>query len=258
MVCAGADVVFQCAQPEYHEWPEKFPPIIHGIVSGLARLNAEGNGPRLVMGDNLYMYGPTGDQPIREDLPYAATGRKGKTRANLATYALDTHRVGKVRVTIGRASDFYGPRVHGSAVGDLFFKPILAGRMANVMGNPDLPHTYTYIRDFARGLVTLSEHEAAFGRAWHVPSAKTISTRQFAELVGRETEQEARLRAAGPLMMAVVGLFSPEVREMREMMYEFTELFVVDDSDFRQAFSNGTTPHDQAIRETVAWYRTQS
>lgn len=257
-LCAEADVVFHCAQPEYHEWPEKFPPITRGIVEGLAQLNTDAGRPRLVMGDNLYMYGPSHGAPIHEALPYAATDRKGRTRAAMATLVLEAHREGHITAVIGRAADFYGPRVTGSAVGELFFEPALAGRPANVMGNPSLLHTYTYIRDFARGLVILSEHEAAFGRAWHVPNAPTVSTRRFAEMVGQVTGQPVKLRVAGPLLMSLVALFSPEVREMKDMMYEFVEPFVVDDSDFRAAFNGATTPapHETAIRETVAWYRT--
>ena len=129
--CAAADVVFHCAQPHYHEWPEKFPPITNGILEGVSRTSA-----RLVMGDNLYMYGPTGGAPIHEDLPYAAKTRKGACRAQMAQKVLDAHRSGKVRTTIGRASDFYGPRVLGSAVGDIVFHAVPAGKTVNVLGNP--------------------------------------------------------------------------------------------------------------------------
>lgn len=251
-LCAGMDVVFQCAQPEYYEWPEKFPPIMRGIVAGVAQTNA-----RLVMGDNLYMYGPTDGRPLQENLPYAATGRKGRTRAEMAQMVLAAHAEGRIVATIGRASDFYGPRVLGSAVGEIFFEPALEGKPVNVIGNPDLPHTYTYIRDFARGLVTLSESEAAFGRAWHVASAETITTRDFADLVAAEVGQTVRLRPAGKGTLAVMGLFVKEIREMREMAYEFTEPFVMDDSQYRQAFGNGTTPHRDAIRATVAWYKSR-
>jgi nucleoside-diphosphate-sugar epimerase len=251
-LCRTADVVYQCAQPAYHEWPEKFPPIMRGIIAGLARTKA-----RLVVGDNLYMYGPTGGRPLREDMPYAATGRKGATRAMMAQMVLDAHAAGTVCATIGRASDFYGPRVLGSAVGEIFFEPALQGKPVNVLGNPDLPHTYTYIRDFARGLVTLSEQEAAFGRAWHVPSAATISTRAFADLVAAEIGQPVKLRPAGKGMMFVAGLFVKEMREMQEMAYEFTEPFIVDDSRFRDAFGGETTPHADAIRATVQWYRSR-
>ncbi len=247
---AETDVVFHCAQPGYHEWPEKFPPITNGILAG-----GGGTGVRLVMGDNLYMYGPTGGQPIRESMPYAASGRKGRCRAEMAQTVLAAHERGEVKATLGRASDFYGPRVLGSALGEMFFGPALVGESINVLGNPDLPHTYTYIRDFARGLVTLSEHEKAFGRAWHVPSGPTVSTREFAQWVGEQAGQPVKLRAAGPFMVSVLGLFSPDVREMREMLYEFNEPFLVDDSDFRAAFPSEVTPHDTAIAETLAWFR---
>ena len=255
VVCAGADVVFHCAQPAYHEWPEKFPPITQGIVAGLQRLNKTGPEPRLVMGDNLYMYGPTDGKPIREELAYAATGRKGKCRAEMARYVLNAHQAGNIKATLGRGSDFFGPRVLDSAAGEMLFGAALRGKPVNVLGAPDLPHTLTYIGDFGRALVTLSEHEEAFGRAWHVPSAETVTIRRFAQLVGEEIGRPVKLRVANGLIVGTAGLFVPALREMKEMMYAFEEPYVVDDGDFRQAFGNGATPHAQAIRETVGWYR---
>lgn len=249
-IASGADVVFHCAQPGYANWPALFPPINNGILEGVARTHA-----RLVVTDNLYMYGPTNGAPLREDLPYAATGPKGRTRAEMATQFLDAHHNGRIQVTIGRASDFYGPRVLGSAVGEVIFEPALQGKTANALGNPDLPHTYTYIKDFARALVTLSEYAEAFGQAWHVPSAPAISTRAFVDLVAAEVGQPVKLRTAGKLTLTVLGVFVPEMREFKEMLYEFDEPFVVDHGRYRQQFGNGVTPHAIAIGETVAWYR---
>ena len=185
-ICAGADVVFQCAQPPYADWPENFPPIITGLIEGVSR-----TGARLVVGDNLYMYGPTGGAPIHEGLPYAATGPKGRTRAKLARQLLDADAVGKLPVTLGRASDFYGPRVLDSTAGEIIFGAALEGKAINALGDPDQPHTLTYIRDFAQALVTLSEQSEAFGYAWHVPSAETVSIRRFVEMVGDEVDQTA-------------------------------------------------------------------
>lgn len=249
-VTAGADIVFFCVQPVYHEWPEKFPPLAASIIEGVAR-----SGAKLVFGSNLYMYGPTHGQPIHEALPYAAQTRKGLARAQVATMLLDAHNAGKLPVTIGRASDFYGPRVTASFVGDLLFEAALAGKTANLTGDIDLPHTLTYIRDFARALVTLSQHEAAYGRFWHVPSAPTITPRQFIQLIEAEIGQPVRVRAASKWMMRLVGLFNPAAGEVVEMMYEFEEPFVVDHSRFAETFGSEVTPHDQAIQETVAWYR---
>ncbi|MBK8046649.1 MAG: NAD-dependent epimerase/dehydratase family protein [Anaerolineales bacterium] len=155
----GAGVVFETAQPEYTEWPEKWPPLVKSIIDGMAQTTTP-----LVFVDNLYMYGPTGGKPIREDTPYAATGRKGKTRAEVANALLDAHKAGKIRVTIGRASDFYGPRVKdASTFGERFFEAVWAGKPVDLFGNPDALHTYTYVPDFAKSLITLSGQEEAYG-----------------------------------------------------------------------------------------------
>ena len=250
---AGAEIVFLCAQPHYHEWTEKFPPIINGVLSGLA-----GQGSKLVFGDNLYMYGSTHGQPLHEDLPYAAAGHKGRTRAWIANSLLEAHRQGKVQVTMGRASDFYGPRVTDSAVGDILFAAALQGKTANLIGNLALPHTYTYIRDFARALITLSQHPAAYGRAWHVPNDATLSTHQFINLLAEVIGRPVKTRTVGKLGLTLVGLFQPVVREFKEMLYEFEEPYVVDHSQFAAAFGANVTPHTQAIRETVQWYQNRA
>jgi nucleoside-diphosphate-sugar epimerase len=168
---------------------------------------------------------------------------------------LAAHKTGKVEVTIGRASDFYGPRVTDSFVGELLFKAALMGKTANLTGNLDLPHTLTFIRDFARALVTLSRQDAAYGRFWHVPSAPTITPRQFLQLVEAKVDRPIKVRSAGKWMMRLVGLFNPAAAEVVEMMYEFEEPFVVDHSRFVAKFGSRVTPHVAAIGETVEWYR---
>ncbi len=246
-----AEVVFATAQPDYTQWPEKWPPLMQSLIAGIAQTDT-----RLVFVDNLYMYGPTHGKPIREDLPYAATGRKGKTRATIATMLLDAHKAGKVRATIGRASDFFGPRATDTAIfGDRFFEAAAAGKPADLFGNPDLPHTYTYVPDFASALISLSRREEAYGHAWHVPNAQTVSTREMVHRFEAALGRPVKTRVVSPLMLAMVGLFVPIVREMKEMAYEFEEPYVVDDSQFRAVFDVQNTPLDEAVAATVEWYR---
>lgn len=248
-VTRDASIVYQCAQPEYTEWPEKFPPLIESIIGGMS------DGPaRLVVGDNLYMYG-TVDGPIHEDLPYTNTGRKGPVRARIAEMLLTAHQNGRVRVTIGRGSDFFGPGVTGSVVGETVFGALAKGKAANVMGNIDLLHTYTFINDFGRALVELGQHDEALGQVWHVPNAAPVTTRQFVSVVAAALGTQPRMMVAGRLMMRMLGLFIPEVREMIELEYEVLKPYVVDDSKYKQAFGDHSTPLPEAIRQTAEWYR---
>jgi nucleoside-diphosphate-sugar epimerase len=247
---AGASIVYFALNPPYDKWPELFPPLQAGVLEGAASAGA-----KLIAVENLYMYGPTGGRPLTEDLPYAANTRKGAVRAGMSRELMEADASGKVRVAIGRASDFFGPRVLTSAAGEQVFGRALEGKSAQVAGDPDQPHTYTYAPDIGKGLVVLGEHEEALGRAWHLPSPETVTTRQFVEMIFEEAGVPARIQTAPKFVLRAMGLFNPGMREMIEMLYEFEEPFVVDHSDFERAFGMRATPLRQAIGETIRWYR---
>lgn len=246
-VCEGAAVVFHCASGPYGRWTQTLPPIMNGIIEGAAA--AAG---RLVYGDNLYMYGPV-DGPIKEDLPYRPVGPSTRVRAEVATALMNAHAAGKVRATIGRASDFYGPRVRQSKAGDTVFARALAGKPAQTLGNPDAPHTYTFIDDFASALVTLAQREEALGEIWHVPSAETVTTRQFIDMVFRQIQRPTRLKPVPKIMIALLALFIPPVRAVKETLYQSQRPWVVDHSKFARVFGSRPTSHERAIAETLAW-----
>ena len=250
-VTQDAAVVYQSAQPQYHEWPEKFPPLQASILAGMTSGNA-----KLVIVENLYGYGETNGQPLTEDLPFNAQTRKGRVRAQMADAALAAHRAGNVRVTIGRGSDYFGPFGLNSGFGDRMFLPALAGKAAQAAGNLDVAHTVTFIDDFARALVILGEHDAALGQAWHVPNDRpTITQREFITLIFAELGLPPKMSALSRWMMGLAGLFIPAARETVEMMYEFEKPFVVDSSKFERRFGMKPTPIRDAIQQTVTWYR---
>jgi nucleoside-diphosphate-sugar epimerase len=248
-VCDGAAVVYHCANPPYAKWSELHPPLMKAIIEGVASADAT-----LIFGDNLYAYGPV-DGPLTEDLPYRATGPNGRTRAQIAEDLMEAHADGRVRAAIGRASDFFGPHAIQSLVGDGVFARALEGKPARVLGDPDLPHTVTYIEDFGKALVTLGERDEALGGVWHVPNAETVSIRRFVELVFAETDHPARLRAAPSWGLAVAGMFDPTLRAVREQLYQSERPWVVDSSKFEGTFGWRATPLPRAVGAAVAWYR---
>jgi nucleoside-diphosphate-sugar epimerase len=168
---------------------------------------------------------------------------------------MEAHSSGRVRVAIGRASDAFGPRVLVSAAGEQVFGRAVEGKSAQLAGDPDQPHTYTYVPDIGRGLVILGEREEALGQVWHLPSPETLTTRQFVELIFEEVGKPPRVQAAPKMLLRAIGLFNPGIRETIEMLYEFVEPFVVDASKFEEAFGEQATPLREAIQGTVRWYR---
>jgi nucleoside-diphosphate-sugar epimerase len=246
----GGSVVYFALNPPYTQWPELFPPLQAGVIEGAASVGA-----KLVAVENLYMYGLTRRRPLTEDLPYAPNTRKGTVRTRLSKELMEAHASGKVRVAIGRASDFFGPRVLVSAAGEQVFGRAVEGKSAQVAGDPDQPHTYTYAPDIGRGLVILGEREEALGQAWHLPSPETVTTRRFVEMIFEEVGKPARVQAAPKILLRALGLFNPGIRETIEMLYEFEKPFVVDHSKFEKAFGEHATPLREAIGDTVRWYR---
>lgn len=247
----GAKVVYQCAQPRYYEWPEKFPPLQKSIIDGLT-----GSEAKLVISENLYLFGDPDSKPITENLPYNAHTRKGRVRAELSDAALAAHRDGKVRVTIGRGSDFFGPWATISAYGSRVFSRLIHGKDARIALSAKMPHTITYIPDLGKSLVILGERTEADGQAWHVPNdMPRISQGELIQMIADEANVKAKIFVTPKLMFSMMGLFDAEIKEMIEMLYEFEKPFVVDSSKFEKIFGMKATPIKDAIKETVAWYK---
>ena len=249
----GASVVYQCLNAPYTQWPERFPPLQRGVLAA-----AERNDALLVSLENLYGYGPTGGKPMTEDLPLAATTVKGRTRAAMTGELLAAAADGRVRVAIGRASDFFGPGVtQGSTLGERVFGNAQAGRRADFIGDPDLPHTYSYVPDIAVGLATLGTDARAAGQVWHLPGPATVTTRALLDLVAAEVGHPVGIRSVPKLAVRALGLVNPMLRELAEMSYEFDQPFVLDTSKYQAAFGAAGTPLAAAVAATVAWYRTR-
>ena len=252
-ITQDAAVVYQTAQPAYFDWPAKFPPLIASILDGL-----KGSRARLVLGDNLYMTDNTGGAPILENGPVNAVTRKGKVRAQCAEMVFAAHRAGSVQAAAVRGSDFYGPEVLGSVMGDMTFTPLLAGKGISLVGSADVIHTYTYIDDFGKAMALVGGRESAMGRVWHVPTAGPLTARAFLQQAAQIAGTELKLRVVPPLMLRAAALFSPFLREVVEMQYQFSQPYIVDARDFVREFGDISTPRAAALRETVAWFKARN
>lgn len=247
-----ADVVHCTVGLDYRVWTEQWMPIIDSLLFACRR-----SGARLVFADNLYAYGPR-NEPLREDMKLTGTGRKPALRARMAERMLAAHAAGEVRVVLVRASDFFGPRVRRAMLGERVFARLLQGRSAQAIGRIDLPHAFTYVEDFVRALLIAAETEDAYGRAWHVPNPPTRSVRAIVEEVAALVATRPRIDALAPWMVTVLGWGLPLMRELDEMMYQWTRPFEVDASAFARRFDFEPTPWDPALRATVQWYREEA
>ena len=249
---AGASVVYHAAQPPYAEWAGSF----ERMNDAVARA-AGAAGARLVFADNLYMYGP-GSSPMTEATPQRATDRKGAQRIRLAADLLARHERGEVEVAIGRSSDYFGPHGVNTGVGERAFGAILSGKAAAGVGSIDQAHSFSYLPDLARAMVVLGDRDEAAGRAWHLPVMDPITVRALMTRAAGIAGVSPKVRVDGPLALRLAGLFVPMAREVGVVLYQWTEPFVSDWSEFEAAFGPfERTPLDDALATTVAWWRAE-
>jgi nucleoside-diphosphate-sugar epimerase len=246
--CRNAAVVYHCVNVPYPQWHRFLMPIARSVTEAAAAAGA-----RLVVMDNLYAYGPPAG-PMTETSPRAAKGPKGRLRADLEAFYLEAHRQGRLRLAIGRASDFYGLTAN-SQVMILAVNPALSGRRAFWPGNLDAAHTLNYLPDVGRALATLGERDEALGSIWHLPADEPFTGRRFMDMVFQAIGRPMRLGVMSRRMMRFAGIFSPLVREAVEVMYQFERPFIMDSTKFLRTFGSQVTPHHEAVRQIVQAYR---
>lgn len=248
----GAAVVYQCAQPPYHRWTKDFPALQDSVLQAANQAQAS-----VVIADNLYSYGDPEGGIITEASPEATATRKGRLRRRLAQQALAAHQAGRLRVAISRPSHYFGPGYDQS--GTMVFGRALAGKSIRMLGRDDQPHSFSYVPDVAAAMATLGTSDLGWGRVWIPPVQPAVTQAEFAQRVWTAAGRPgtARTQLLGRRIAAVLGVVSPTLRELPEMMYEFEKPYVVDSSAFETTFGVIATPLDEAIATTLQWYASQ-
>ena len=215
-------------------WAEAFPRFQANAIAAASKHDAV-----LVTAENLYMYGPS-ETALRPDQPMRPTAAKGRIRARMADDLMTAHRRGEVRACTVRSADFLGPDVLESHVGERFVPRLLAGKRAQVIGNPSLPHTFSYVPDVARTIIAAATMPSALGSAWHTPCITTSIEELAAAVV-------AAAGLTGPAKVATVPSLVVRLapisflREIRELSYQFDRPFLVDASATEQELGVHTT-----------------
>ncbi|WP_424215731.1 NAD-dependent epimerase/dehydratase family protein (plasmid) [Streptomyces sp. BI20] len=245
----GADVVHHCVNVAYHLQAELMPRIQEAVLGAVER-----TGARLIVLDTLYPYGETRGEVMTEDTPWRATTVKGRMRAALDENYLTAHEEGRARVALGRSADFVGPRVLNSTMGGAVFPAALTGGEVPALGDIDLEHSYTDIRDVARGLATLGENPEGDGRVWHLPTARARTTREILDMLGTLVGRPLKTvtvdgpRPFGPFDETFMNSYA-------ELFYQHTEPQIMDSTAFRRRFGVEPTPIETTLTDTLRWYR---
>ena len=252
----GSGLVYLLVGIDYSasSWEIHWPVIMENVISVCAEQQIP-----LIFFDNIYMYGLV-EGEITESTPFQPNSRKGKVRANIASMLLDAVQSGKIKALIARSADFYGP--HSAQVSFLHQLVIgrhMHGKKAQWMVNPNMPHTFTYTPDAAKALYILAKDESAFGKTWHLPSSTpSLTGEELIQLSAVVCDAPSGTQVISKLMMRVLGIFVPVLRESIEMLYQYERPYHFNSQAFQKKYGFNPTPYQKGIQETVDFYRNNS
>lgn len=240
-----ASIVIQTSQPPYPAWAAEFPALQRGIVTA-----TQAAGAKLVLADNLYMYGAGDNGTITDATAEVPCSVKGRVRKSMANDALAAHADGRLEVVLTRPSNYIGTGY--SFTRQLLTDRARAGKAMQVFGRLDQVHSFSYVPDVARAMADVALADDAYGRAWILPAMEAITQRDLCDTLWHGAGQSgpAKIQALRGLGMAAIGLVNPMVKASIEMAYEFDAPYVVRAHDFEQRFGWTATPVATALAET--------
>ena len=250
-VTQGATAIYNCMNPTYSAqiWSEQLPRLAMSLIGA-----ASVSGARLVVLDNLYMFGPMHGAAMNEQTPIGPVSKKGEVRTRVAATYFEAHAAGTAKVVLGRAPDFFGPGGDQTNFGKFFWEGALKNGKPQVVVNPDVPHAFAFTHDVAAGLATLgTASDEVAGQWWMLPSYSAMTIRELTAQLGKALGRELKVQRVPGVVRAILPLFMPALREFPEMSYQWEAPYIVDDARFRARFRVAPTPLPEAAALTVAW-----
>ncbi|WP_066289235.1 NAD-dependent epimerase/dehydratase family protein [Arthrobacter sp. B6] len=249
---AGATAVFHCIHGSSYTadaWQAELPQAEQAVLAAAGEAGAV-----VVFPESLYSYSEPG-RPMTGAGPRAAEGGKRGVRTQLLEARADSP-TNTVTVVAG---DFIGPRVKTSHAGERLVPAVLAGKKVWVIGSTDQPHSFTYVPDLAAAMIHTAATPSLWNGVWHAPTGPAITQRRLATAFTEAGGVAAPKVAAVPgWVLRALGVFSKDMREVAEMLYQFEEPFVMDSTASEAALGLDPTPLPEAAAATVAWWRAQA
>lgn len=224
-------------------WRETLPPLHRGLIDAVSKV-----GSRLVVLDALYLYAL--DQgPLKPETAQAPNTQKGKIRKQVADMLAQAQAEGRVRATVLRASDFWGPDLSSALITRDGIRALKQGKRPFVVGDPDQPHAFSHRDDVVNALVNLALAESDVeGRVFHAPVVH-VAPRALLSALTRALGVEARPFVTPAWLLRALGVFSKQMRGMVEMLPQWQNPYLVDDSAYCKRFGVQATSLAQGVAQ---------
>jgi nucleoside-diphosphate-sugar epimerase len=245
----GSMVVYLTAGLEYNAkiWKRDWPVLMSNVINACLKAKA-----RLVFLDNVYMYAANEIPFMTERSLVDPPSEKGKVRATVQNMLLLAVKEQGLQALIARSADFYGPDVKNSPLNISVVDEFRKGKKAFWQINTSKVHSFTYVPDIGKSLALLGNTPDVYGEVWHLPtSSEKWTGKDFIDTIAAEMNLKPRYYIFSRLMMQVLGLFVPILKELKEMAYQYDSDYVFDSSKFEKRFSYKPVSYAEGIKQML-------
>lgn len=239
-----SEIVYLTAGLPYNikVWQERWPIVMKNVIDACKVHNS-----KLVFFDNVYLYGKVCGW-MTENTPVQPCSKKGEVRAKIAKMLMDEVENGKLNALIARAPDFYGPKTPLSFFNVMVIENLKKGKRPLWMVNDKVKHSLIFTPDAAEATAILGNTVDAFNQVWHLPTDRNVLTgKELIELAAREFKISNKYTVLSKLMLKIVGLFIPVVKEGYEMLYQNEQDYLFDSSKYEKRFNYTPTSYAKGI-----------
>lgn len=245
----GSSVVYLCVGLQYSikVWREKWPVIMRNTINACLKHKAI-----LVFVDNVYMYAIESLRHMKEDALINPPSKKGKVRQEIIELLFDAINTKNLQACVARSADFYGPGIKNSILLELVYNKLKNGKSALWQQSKDKIHSFTFTPDAAKAIALLGNKPEALGKVWHLPTSKEkLTGQQWVNLIATLLDQKPKLLVLSGWMLKIMGIFSPLMKEIEEMSYQYKYNYYFDSSNFEKTFDFAPTPINNAMKEII-------
>lgn len=148
---------------------------------------------RVLVTSTSEVYGTAQYVPIDENHPYQGQSPYSATKIGSDRLAESFYRSFELPITIVRPFNTYGPRQSARAVIPTIITQLLSGKEEIMLGDLTPTRDFNYVKDTAKGFITLAEAKNTIGEEINIATQREISIGKVAEELIAQINPNARI-----------------------------------------------------------------
>lgn len=240
----GVAIIFHAISFPYQDWEKLHMRCVDMVIN-----IAERRGAKIALVDNIYAYGRQSPNPVIEQAKKEPQTKKGKIRLMMENNLKNSN----VPSLIVHFPDLYGPNAENTILYETL-KNVAQGKKANFVGNMQVKREFLYTVDGAKAMVELALRDDTYNQNWNVPAVHPITGEELVKILREITGYKKGIRTISKGMIQFIGIFTPDMREMVEMLYLTEEPVILSGEKYEKEIGAlPRTSYRVGLEQTIAW-----